>query len=362
MAGVTNRTLYKLRRNAEEKIGRLPLSYFDTQSRGDLLSRVTNDIDNIGNSLQQGLSQILNSILTVLSVLAMMLWISPVLALISLIAIPLSMFASIFIAKKSQKQFIAQWDWTGKLNGHVEEMHTGHSLVKVFGRRQQAITDFSTLNDKLFESSFRAQFISGVIQPVTQLVNNLIYVSIAVLGGYRVATGSMSLGDVQAFIQYSRQFGMPLAQIAGLMNVVQSGVASAERLFELLDAKEEISDPAEFKEIGRAKGAVEFKKVSFRYVAEQPLFESFSLKVKPGQTIAIVGPTGAGKTTLVNLMMRFYDIWDGAILLDGVDIRDYKRDDLRKQFGMVLQDTWLFSGTMRENIGYGSANPTDGGS
>ena len=359
MAGVTNRTLYRLRRNAEEKIGRLPLSYFDTQSRGDLLSRVTNDIDNIGNSLQQGLAQILNSILTVLSVLAMMLWISPVLALVALIAIPASMFASIFIAKKSQKQFIAQWDWTGKLNGHVEEMHTGHSLVKVFGRRQQAIKDFEKLNDELFASSFKAQFISGVIQPVTQLVSNLIYVAIAVLGGYRVATGSMSLGDVQAFIQYSRQFGMPLAQIAGLMNVVQSGVASAERLFELLDAKEEDADPVAPKEIGRAVGKIEFKDVAFRYKQDQPLLEKFNLSVTPGQTVAIVGPTGAGKTTLVNLMMRFYDIWEGAILLDGVDIRDYKRDDLRRQFGMVLQDTWLFSGTMRENIGYGSSTPTD---
>ena len=359
MAGVTNRTLYRLRRIAEEKIGRLPLSYFDTQSRGDLLSRVTNDIDNIGNSLQQGLAQILNSILTVLSILAMMLWISPVLALVALVAIPLSMFASIFIAKKSQKQFIAQWDWTGKLNGHVEEMHTGHSLVKVFGRRQQAIEDFGTLNEKLFDSSFKAQFISGIIQPVTQLVSNLIYVAIAVLGGYRVATGTMSLGDVQAFIQYSRQFGMPLAQIAGLMNVVQSGVASAERLFELLDAKEEDSDPVEFVSIDRAKGKIEFKKVAFRYKSDEPLLENFNLKVKPGETVAIVGPTGAGKTTLVNLMMRFYDIWGGAILLDGVDIREYKRDDLRRQFGMVLQDTWLFSGTMRENIGYGSSSPTD---
>jgi len=358
MAGVTNRTLYKLRRTAEEKIGRLPLSYFDTQSRGDLLSRVTNDIDNIGNSLQQGLSNIINSLLTVVSVLAMMIWISPTLALVSLIAIPASMFASIFIAKKSQKQFIAQWDWTGKLNGHVEEMHTGHSLVKVFGRRQKAIEDFSQLNDRLYESSFKAQFISGVIQPVTQLVNNLIYVAIAVLGGYRVATGTMTLGDVQAFIQYSRQFGMPLAQIAGLMNVVQSGVASAERLFELMDAEEESADPQEFKQIGRAQGKIEFKDVSFRYVADQPLLESFNLDVSPGQTVAIVGPTGAGKTTLVNLMMRFYDIWGGHILLDGVDIREYKRDDLRRQFGMVLQDTWLFSGTLSENIGYGSPSPS----
>ena len=358
MAGVTQRTVFRLRAMAEEKIGRLPLSYFDTQSRGDLLSRVTNDIDNISNSLQQGLSQILNSLMTIISVLAMMIWISPVLALVSLIAIPLSMFASIRIAKKSQKQFIAQWDWTGKLNGHVEEMHTGHALVKVFGRRTQAIADFEHLNEKLYESSFRAQFISGLIQPTTQLVSNLIYVAIAVLGGYRVATGSMSLGDVQAFIQYSRQFGMPLAQIAGLMNIIQSGVASGERLFELLDAKEEEADNANPVAIDRAKGEVVFENISFRYAPDQPLIENFNLRVKPGQTIAIVGPTGAGKTTLVNLIMRFYEINSGRITLDGIDIRELNRDDLRRQFGMVLQDTWLFTGTMRENIAFGALDPT----
>ena len=359
MAGVTQRTVYRLRRLAEEKIGRLPLKYFDTQSRGDLLSRVTNDVDNIATSLQQGLSQILNSVLTVVSVLIMMVWISPELALISLIAIPLSMFASVKIAKHSKVEFVAQWDWTGKLNGHVEEIHTGHALVKVFGRRQKAIKDFKSLNSKLYESSFKAQFISGIIQPVTQLVSNLIYVAIAVLGGYRVATGSMSLGDVQAFISYSRQFGMPLAQIAGLMNTVQSGVASAERLFELLDAGEEEADRKVSIPMDRAKGEVVFKDVSFRYVHDQPLIQNFNLTVKPGQTVAIVGPTGAGKTTLVNLIMRFYEIDSGTITLDSVDTKMMTRDDLRRQFGMVLQETWLFSGSMRENIAFGSTNPTE---
>jgi ATP-binding cassette subfamily B multidrug efflux pump len=359
MAGVTQRSVFRLRRLAEEKIGRLPLSYFDTQSRGDLLSRVTNDIDNISNSMQQGLSQILNSLLTVISVLVMMVWISWQLALISLIAIPLSIFASVRIAKRSQREFIAQWDWTGKLNGHVEEMHTGHSLVKVFGRRDQAIKDFSNLNDSLRDSSFKAQFMSSIIMPTTTLISNLIYVGIAVLGGYRVATGSMSLGDVQAFIQYSRSFGMPLAQIAGLMNTVQSGVASAERLFELLDAQEEQPDISTPATINRAIGEITFENVTFSYSKDQPLIENLNLKVKQGETIAIVGPTGAGKTTLVNLIMRFYDINEGRILLDGIDIRDFTRDDLRRQFGMVLQDTWLFAGTMRENIAFGSSDPSD---
>ncbi len=358
MAGITQRTVFRLRRLAEEKLGRLPLSYFDTQSRGDLLSRVTNDIDNISNSLQQGLSQILNSLLTIISVLAMMVWISPELALVSLVAIPLSMFVSIRIAKRSQRQFIAQWDWTGKLNGHVEEMHTGHALVKVFGRRDQAIQDFSTLNEKLYESSFKAQFMSGIIQPTTVLISNLIYVAIAVLGGYRVATGGMSLGDVQAFIQYSRQFGMPLSQIAGLMNIIQSGVASAERLFELLDAKEEDPDSDQAVAMDRAEGEIRFNNVSFRYIPDQPLIENFSLSVNPGETVAIVGPTGAGKTTLVNLIMRFYEIDSGSITLDGKDIRSLTRDDLRRQFGMVLQDTWLFTGSMRENIAFGSLDPS----
>ena len=358
MAGVTQRSVFRLRRLAEEKIGRLPLSYFDTQSRGDLLSRVTNDIDNIANSLQQGLSQILNSLLTIVSVLVMMVWISWELALVSLIAIPISIFLSVRIAKRSQREFVAQWDWTGKLNGHVDEMHTGHSLVKVFGRRKSAIDDFGKLNSELRDSSFRAQFISSIIQPTTQLVSNLIYVGIAVLGGYRVATGSMSLGDVQAFIQYSRQFAMPLAQIAGLMNSVQSGVASAERLFEFLDAIEQEPETKDPVSIGRAVGEVRFENVYFSYSPKQSLIEGLNLTVKPGETIAIVGPTGAGKTTLVNLIMRFYEVNSGSITLDGVDIRTLTRDDLRRQFGMVLQDTWLFDGTMWENIAFGSQDPT----
>lgn len=358
MAGVTQRSVFRLRRLAEEKIGRLPLSYFDTQSRGDLLSRVTNDIDNIANSLQQGLSQILNSLLTIVSVLVMMVWISWELALVSLIAIPISIFLSVGIAKRSQREFVAQWDWTGKLNGHVDEMHTGHSLVKVFGRRKSAIDDFGKLNSELRDSSFRAQFISSIIQPTTQLVSNLIYVGIAVLGGYRVATGSMSLGDVQAFIQYSRQFAMPLAQIAGLMNSVQSGVASAERLFEFLDAIEQEPETKDPVSIGRAVGEVRFENVYFSYSPKQSLIEGLNLTVKPGETIAIVGPTGAGKTTLVNLIMRFYEVNSGSITLDGVDIRTLTRDDLRRQFGMVLQDTWLFDGTMWENIAFGSQDPT----
>ncbi|MBC7462652.1 MAG: ABC transporter ATP-binding protein [Actinobacteria bacterium] len=358
MAGVTQRSVFRLRRLAEEKIGRLPLSYFDTQSRGDLLSRVTNDIDNISQSLQQGLSQILNSLLTVISILIMMVWISPELALVSLIAVPLSVFLSIRIAKRSQREFIAQWDWTGKLNGHVEEMHTGHALVKVFGRQEEAIEEFSELNQKLRSSSFRAQFMSSIIQPTTALVSNLIYVAIAVLGGYRVATGSMSLGDVQAFIQYSRQFAMPLAQIAGLMSSIQSGVASAERLFALLDAPEEVPDTSTPKSIDRARGEVIFESVSFSYVDQQPLIENLNLHVRPGQTVAIVGPTGAGKTTLVNLIMRFYDVNGGRITLDGSDIRSFTRDDLRGQFGMVLQDTWLFEGSLQDNIAFGSSDPS----
>ena len=359
LAGVNQRTIHRLRMRTDEKLGRLPLNFFDDQTRGDLISRVTNDLENLGNSMQQGISQIINSVLTVISILIMMIWISPLLALVSLIAIPLSMFASVKIAKRSQREYIGQWDATGKLNGHIEEMFTGHNIVRAFGHRKRAQEDFDALNERLYANSYKAQFISGVIQPTTQLVSNLIYVGISVIGGFQVATGAMTLGDVQAFIQYSRQFGMPLSQIAGLMGVVQSGVASAERVFALLDEKEEEEDRKESVKLGRAKGEIVFDHIAFSYLPEKPLIKDFYLHVKPGETVAIVGPTGAGKTTLVNLLMRFYEVQGGKITLDGINTRDITRDELRKQFGMVLQDTWLFTGSVRENIAYGSDQPTN---
>ena len=354
MAGVAQRTVYGLRKEIDQKLGRLPLKYFDDNSRGDILSRVTNDIDNIANTLSQSATQIITSVFTIVGTLGMMFWISPLLASISLLVIPLSVVATILIAKQSQKQFVAQWDRTGKLNGHVEEMHTGHNVVKVFGRQAEAIETFDRENQGLYEASFKAQFISGTIQPALSFLNNLNYVGIAVIGGLRVAQGRITLGDVQAFIQYSRQFTQPIIQTASIANVLQSTVASAERVFELLDASEEEPDAATPRVLEHATGHVEFRNVSFAYSPEVPLIEDLSLEAKPGQTVAIVGPTGAGKTTLVNLLMRFYEIDSGAILVDGIDIRDLTRNNLRTNFGMVLQDTWLFKGTIRQNLAYGS--------
>ena len=359
MAGVAQRTVYGLRKEVEEKLSRLPLKYFDSHSHGDILSRVTNDIDNISTTLQQGLSQIVTSVLTVLGVLGIMVWISWLLALIALVTVPLSVVVTLLIARRSQRQFAAQWKWTGSLNGHVEEMHTGHALVQVFGRMAKAREVFDEHNGKLYEASFRAQFLSGIIQPAIQFLANLNYVAIAVIGAYRVASGTMTLGDVQAFIQYSRQFTMPIMQIAGQMNLLQSGLASAERVFELLDAEEESDEAAATASIGEVSGQVTLEKVNFRYDPSKPLITDFDLQVKPGQTIAIVGPTGAGKTTMVNLLMRFYDIDSGRIRLDGVDTHEARRDDVRKAFGMVLQDTWLFAGTIRANIAYGMEGATD---
>ena len=353
MAGVAQRTVYGLRREVEEKLARLPLRYFDSHAHGDLLSRVTNDVDNIATTLQQGLSQLLTSVLTVIGVLGMMLWISPLLALISVITIPLSFAVTIVIAGRSQKEFIAQWAETGALNGHVEQMHSGHALVQVFGRRVSAIRQFNDQNERLYRASFRAQFLSGIIQPAMQFLSNLNYVGVAVIGGYRVASGAMSLGDVTAFIAYSRQFTMPLMQIAAQMNLLQSGLASAERVFEFLGAPEETPDRIGARAPKATRGHVEFDRVSFRYLPDKPLIEDFSLDVRPGETVAIVGPTGAGKTTIVNLLMRFYDIDGGAIRLDGTDTRELPRDAVRRTFGMVLQDSWLFAGTIRDNIAYG---------
>jgi ATP-binding cassette subfamily B multidrug efflux pump len=359
MAGVSQRTVYKMRSDVDEKIARLPLSYFDGHARGDILSRVTNDIDNIANSLQQSLTQLITAILTIVGVLGMMLSISPLLAVISLLVLPLAMGITVTIAKRSQKQFALQWEHTGDLNGHVEEMHTGHSVVKMFGRQKEAIDVFLERNQKLYESSFRAQFISGIIMPSMNFLGNLNYVAIAVIGGIRVASGTLSLGDVQAFIQYSRQFTQPIAQTASIANVFQSAVASAERVFELLDEPEEKPDTATPLHVAEPKGAITLEHVSFRYEPDTPLIDDLDLQVEPGQMVAIVGPTGAGKTTLVNLLMRFYEIGEGRILLDGVDIRDLSRDELRRTFGMVLQDTWLFSGTIRENIAYGYEDATE---
>ena len=359
MAGVTQRSVYRLRQEVDRKLGRLPLRYFDSHPRGDLLSRVTNDIDNIGQSLQQSLTQLITSLLTIVGVLILMLTISPMLAVVSLLAVPASLAVTILIVKRSQQQFVAQWASTGALNGHVEEMHTGHAIVKAFGRQREAIATFDAENERLYDASYRAQFISGIIQPAMSFISNLNYVAIAVIGGLRVAAGQMSLGDVVAFIQYSRQFTFPIIQTASVVTVLQSAVASAERVFELLDEPEEIPDPVAPPAFGDPVGRVAFEDISFRYEPETPLIENLSLRVDAGQTVAIVGPTGAGKTTLVNLLMRFYELDGGRITVDDVDTRSIARDDLRTAFGMVLQDTWLFHGSIRENIAYGRANATE---
>jgi ATP-binding cassette, subfamily B, multidrug efflux pump len=359
MAGVTQRTVYRMRQDVDVKLSRLPLRYFDEHPRGDILSRVTNDIDNIANSLQQTLTQLITALCTIVGVLAMMIWISPLLAVISLLTVPLSIVVTVVIAKRSQAQFATQWARTGTLNGHVEEMHTGHAIVKAFGRQREAIETFDVENEALYEASYRAQFLSGTMQPVMMFIANINYVAIAVIGGIQVANGQMSLGDVQAFVQYSRQFTMPITQTASIANVIQSAVASAERVFELLD-EAELAPDVPYAGIRRAvAGKVDLDGVSFRYLPDVPLIEDLNLHVEPGQTIAIVGPTGAGKTTLVNLLMRFYEVDAGTISVDGIDSRDMSRDELRSTFGMVLQDTWLFHGTIRENIAYGRDDVTD---
>lgn len=353
LVGAVNRVIYTLRRDVEDKLHRLPLPYFDSQPRGELLSRVTNDIDNVSQSLTQTLNQLLNSLLTVVAMLAMMVWISPLLAVIALVTIPLSGVVAGQIGKRSQRYFVEQWKQTGALNGVVEESFTGHAVVKVFGRQEALRQDFSVSNERLFGAGFGAQFISGIIMPAMMFIGNLNYVLVAIVGGLRVASGQLSLGDVQAFIQYSRQFTQPLTQVASMANLLQSGVASAERVFEVLDEPEQSPDPVAPQQVCDTHGRVAFEDVSFSYSADSPLIEHLSLVVEPGQTVAIVGPTGAGKTTLVNLIMRFYELDGGRITLDGIDITELTRDDLRSQVGMVLQDTWLFGGTIRENIAYG---------
>ncbi|MET9519056.1 ABC transporter ATP-binding protein [Streptomyces sp. NPDC002994] len=359
---VINRTVFRMREDVQAKLSRLPLKYFDQQKRGEVLSRATNDIDNISQTMAQTMGQLINSLLTIVGVLAMMFWMSPLLALVALVTVPLSVVVAAKVGKRSQPQFVRQWKSTGKLNAHIEEMYTGHALVKVFGRQEESAEAFREQNDALYEAGFKAQFNSGIMQPLMFFVSNVNYVLVAVVGGLRVASGTLSIGDVQAFIQYSRQFSMPLTQVASMANLVQSGVASAERVFELLDAQEQEPDAvgggAELSP-SDPEGRVALEKVSFRYEPDKPLIEHLSVAVEPGQTVAIVGPTGAGKTTLVNLLMRFYEVTGGRITLDGVDIAKMRREELRSGIGMVLQDAWLFGGTIADNIAYGASATRD---
>jgi ATP-binding cassette, subfamily B, multidrug efflux pump len=359
LAGVVQRTMFGMRAEVEAKLNAVPLGYVDGQPRGDLLSRVTNDIDNIAQSLQQTLSQLLTSLLTIVGVVVMMFSISPLLASITVVTIPLSLFVIKRIAKRAQPRFVAQWRHTGALNAQVEETFTGHALVKAFGRQREVEERFAAKNEELYKASFGAQFASGLIQPAMTFIGNLNFVAIAVVGGLRVAAGAITIGDIQAFIQYSRQFTQPLTQVASMANVLQSGIASAERVFELLDAPEQVPDPDLPAEIGEPRGRVEFEHVWFSYLPDVPLITDLSLVAEPGRTVAIVGPTGAGKTTLVNLIMRFYDLDRGRITLDGVDIAAMRRRDLRSDIGMVLQDTWLFGGTIRDNIAYGDPTASE---
>ena len=357
-ATMVQRAVFRLREQVQAKLSRLPLSYFDRMSRGEILSRVTNDIDNLQQSVQQTLSQLVTSLLTIVGVLALMFVVSWQLALIALVTVPASTVAMRRIALRAQPQFINQWKFTGRLNGHIEEMYTGHALVTAFGQREEAMATFTEQNEALYQASSRAQFISGTIQPLMMFMSNLNYVLVAVVGGLLIASGSLTLGAVTAFIQYSRQFSQPLTQVASMANLLQSSVASAERVFALLDAQEQAPDAAEPARPADVRGRVEFDDVSFRYVPDRPLIEHVSLTVAPGQTVAIVGPTGAGKTTLVNLLMRFYEIDSGAILLDGVNTALMSREELRGLTGMVLQDAWLFGGTIMDNIAYGSLGAT----
>ncbi|KOP66090.1 ABC transporter [Bacillus sp. FJAT-18019] len=359
MAGVAQRTVYDLRKEVYNKLGRLPLKYFDARTHGETLSRVTNDMDNISSTLQQSLAQMITSLVTLVGVIIMMLTISPLLTLVVILTLPLSVVVTVMVAKRSQKHFVAQQKHLGELNGHVEEMYTGHKVVKAFGRERQSMEQFDEVNDKLYDAGWRAQFISGTIMPLMSFVGNIGYVIVSVVGGVLVTRRAIEIGDIQAFIQYSRQFTQPITQLANIANVIQSTVASAERVFEVLDEEEEVPEPQAPVAFKKPRGDVSFEHVSFGYKANQLLIEDMNVDVKQGQTVAIVGPTGAGKTTLINLLMRFYELNEGKITIDGTDITALRRGDLRSLFGMVLQDTWLFNGTIRDNIGYGREGATE---
>nr|WP_244865139.1 ABC transporter ATP-binding protein [Xylanibacillus composti] len=359
MAGVAQKTVYELRREVNAKLNRMPLKYFDSRTHGETLSRMTNDVDNISNTMQQSLTQLITSVVTIVGVVVMMLTISPLLTLICLLTLPLSAVVTARVAKRSQGHFIGQQRSLGELNGHVEEMYAGHNLIQVFRHEKKSIETFKEINERLYQSGWRAQFISGIMMPLISFVGNIGYVLICVVGGILVAGQRIAIGDVQAFIQYARQFSMPITQAANIANIIQSTVASAERVFELLDEEEEERDAEQGTPASRPRGAVAFEHVRFGYKEDALLMEDLNIEVKPGQMVAIVGPTGAGKTTLVNLLMRFYEIGGGRITIDGRDIREIARGELRSLFGMVLQDTWLFNGTIRDNIGYGREHATE---
>ncbi|MBP2243305.1 ATP-binding cassette subfamily B protein [Cytobacillus eiseniae] len=357
MSSVAQKTVYDLREDINVKLEKLPLKYFDGRSNGETLSRVTNDIDTIGSTLQQSLTQFITSIVTIVGIIIMMLSISPILTLIAIISLPISIFAIGPILKRSQKHFADQQRTLGQLNGHIEEMYTGHQVVKVFGHEKKAVAQFDAVNEELYEAGSKAQFISGIIMPIMFFIGNLSYVVISVVGGILVTQRAITIGDIQAFITYSKQFTQPITQTANIANIIQSTVAAAERVFELLDEEEEKSEVTE-EQLTRAQGAVTFEHVDFGY-SEELLIKDMNIHVTPGQTVAIVGPTGAGKTTMINLLMRFYELNGGKIMIDGLDTRNMSRRDLRKSFGMVLQDTWLFNGTIKENIAYGKDGATD---
>ncbi len=359
MAGVAQKTVLDLRNDVNNKLAKLPLKFFDSRTHGEILSRVTNDIDNIATTLQQSMTQLITSLITIIGILIMMLTISPLMTLIALVTLPVSFIFTAIVAKRSQKYFATQQKELGQLNGHVEEMYTGHKIVKAFGREGDSIQKFEEINERLYTAGWKAQFVSGIIMPMMMFIGNIGYVFICVVGGVLVTKRSIEIGDIQAFIAYSKQFTWPITQVASIANIIQSTVASAERVFELMDEIEQTPEPEHSKVIEFPKGKVKFKDVKFGYKEEAPLIENMNIDVHSGQTIAIVGPTGAGKTTLVNLLMRFYEINDGKITIDGVDIRDFKRGDLRSMFGMVLQDTWLFNGTIRDNIAYGRVGATE---
>ncbi|KEH98163.1 ABC transporter ATP-binding protein [Clostridium massiliodielmoense] len=359
MAGVAQSTVRKMRSDVDEKLALLPIKFYDSHTNGEILSRVTNDIDNISTTLQQSITQLITAIVTIVGIIVMMLTISPIMTLMTFLILPISIIATKPIIKRSQKFFSNQQKYLGELNGHVEEMYTGHKVIKVFSREEKSIEEFDKINKKLYDAGWKAQFISGIIMPIMSFVSNIGYVGICVVGGMFVTKGRINIGDIQAFIQYSKQFTQPINQTANIVNILQSTIASAERVFELLDEVEEIKDSENAKTIENPKGYVKFENVDFGYKEGINLITNMNIDVKKGETIAIVGPTGAGKTTLINLLMRFYEINNGSITIDGEDIRNLKRENLRSIFGMVLQDTWLFNGTIRENIAYGCEGATE---